>query len=271
MSDPPAPTPSPPPSGGRRRSAHWPSLVWTLVRTDFKNRYNRTLGGFFWALAKPTAMFVVLWTIFSFVFASQPSYKLDLIVGLFLYEFFAEATRSGLISLHLKGFLFAKARLPAWIVVVTSSANALLTLAVFSLAMIVFIGASVGRWPDPAIAACYGLYMVLFVAVAIGISIATSVLFLRYRDLNQVWDVVLQAGFFVAPVVYPLGILPESAHPLLFLWPPTAFIELSRDLLVDGGLPTAKALGILVACSLGIFAVGAAIYRQLAPRAAELV
>src|SRR5437588_12958988 len=94
--------------------------VWTLVRTDFKARYHGSLGGFVWALLKPLSMFVVLMAVFSFLFAANPNYKLDLIVGLFLWDFFAEATKTGLASLHAKGFLLTKARFPAWILVVTS-------------------------------------------------------------------------------------------------------------------------------------------------------
>src|SRR5262245_4239832 len=68
-------------------------LVWTLVRTDFKARYHGSIGGFVWALLKPLAMFVVLMSVFSLLFASNPNYKLDLIIGLFLWDFFAEGTK----------------------------------------------------------------------------------------------------------------------------------------------------------------------------------
>src|SRR5262245_35244478 len=71
-------------------------LVWTLVRTDFKARYHGSMAGFAWALLKPLTMFGVLMGVFSFLFASNPNYKLDLIVGLFLWDFFAEATKTGL-------------------------------------------------------------------------------------------------------------------------------------------------------------------------------
>ena len=67
--------------------------------------------------------------VFSLVFASDPTYKLDLIIGLFLWDFFAEGTKSGLVSLHAKGFLLTKARCPSWVLVVASIANALITLA----------------------------------------------------------------------------------------------------------------------------------------------
>src|SRR5437667_5692870 len=95
-------------------------LVWTLVRTDFKTRYQPTVGGFLWALLKPFAMFVVLLAVFSLIFASDPKYKLHLIIGLFLWDFFAETTKVGLASLHAKGFLLSKAKFPSWILVVTS-------------------------------------------------------------------------------------------------------------------------------------------------------
>src|SRR3954465_6783423 len=87
---------------GRGRFA---GLVWTFTRTDFKTRYHGTLGGFVWALLKPLAMFLVLYAVFSFVFVSEPSYRMNLILGLFLFDFFSEATKTGLTSLYQKGFL----------------------------------------------------------------------------------------------------------------------------------------------------------------------
>src|SRR5580765_4168379 len=115
------------------------SLVWTLIRTDFKARYHGTLGGFFWALLKPMSMFVVLMAVFSYLFASNPVYKLNLIVGLFLWDFFAEGTKTGLLSLSAKGYLLAKARIQPWILVVASISNALITLFVFSVVTVIFL------------------------------------------------------------------------------------------------------------------------------------
>src|SRR6187431_891223 len=75
-------------------------LIWTLVRTDFKTRYHGTIQGFLWALAKPLMMFLVLMGVFSFIFASEPAYRLNLIIGLFLWEFFNQGTTVGLMSLR---------------------------------------------------------------------------------------------------------------------------------------------------------------------------
>ena len=86
-----------------RPRASQAGLVWTLVRTDFKARYHGTLSGFVWALLKPPAMFVVLEAVFSFIFSTDAHYRSNLLIGLFLWDFFAEGTKTGMISLHARG------------------------------------------------------------------------------------------------------------------------------------------------------------------------
>ena len=125
-------------------------MIWTLVRTDFKVRYHGTAGGFVWALLKPLTMFVMLMAVFSFVFASDPNYKLNLIIGLFLWDFFAEGTKAGLIvaararvsadegALSRRGFSSSR-----------RSSNALITLRCSSAIMFAFLawaGHPPSRW-----------------------------------------------------------------------------------------------------------------------------
>jgi len=194
-----------------RSNAAIGGLIWTLIRTDFKARYHGTLSGFVWALLKPTAMFVVLVGVFSFVFRSEPNYKLNLILGLFLWDFFADATKTGMTSLAAKGFLVTKARFPRWIVVVTSIANAFLTLLVFVAIVTTYLTIT-DHAPSIVVLAAFACYVIALTTIAIGISLASSVLFLRFRDLNQIWDMAIQAGFFIAPIVYPVGVIPERFH-----------------------------------------------------------
>lgn len=254
----------------RGRGLQYAGLIWTLVRTDFKTRYHGTLGGFVWALLKPMSMFIVLISVFSFLFATNPVYKLDLIVGLFLWDFFAEGTKSGLVSLHAKGYLLTKARVPPWILVVTSIANALITLVVFALVIGVFLVVT-NHAPTLEGVVAFAGYCLALVVIVVGFALGSSVLFLRYRDLNQVWEVALQAGFFIAPIIYPLGILPERFHFYLYIWPPTPIIEFSRAALVAGVLPTVRGDAYLLLDALCCLVAGAVIFSRLSPRAAEYV
>jgi len=246
----------------------WLGLVWTLVRTDFKARYHGTLSGFVWALLKPLSMFVVLVTVFALVFAAEENYRLNLIVGLFIWDFFAEGTRTGLTSLHARAYLLTRARCPSWVLVVSSMSNPLLTLGVFSVAMTVFLSLA-GRPPSAANLGLFVFYLLHLVAIVAGLALATSVLFLRYRDLNQVWDVAMQAGFFVAPIIYPIGVLPERVHFFLYLWFPTPIIEFARAVIVARTVPTPTAHVYLFLEAVIVLAGGIAVYRALAPRAAE--
>jgi lipopolysaccharide transport system permease protein len=113
--------------------------------------------------------------------------------------------------------------------------------------------------------------MIALGAIAVGISLGSSVLFLRYRDLNQVWDMATQAGFFLAPIVYPIGVIPERFHVLLYLWPPTPVIEFSRAALLDGTIPTPRAHLCLLVMVMGILLLGVVVFRRLATKAPEYV
>jgi len=252
------------------QQANITGLVWTLVRTDFATRYHGTIGGFLWALLKPLTMFLVLLFVFSYVFVNTPQYKMGLILGLFLYEFFQESTRTGLQSLRAKAYLLTKARFPTWVIVVTSTSNAVITLTLFSVVLLVAL-IVVGRPPSLAAILLYGWYQLHFFAVVTGFSLAASVLFMRYRDLNQVWEVATQAGFFVAPIVYPISILPERIHFYLYLWPPTAVILFSRNVLIDHTVPSLRAHVFLSLEAVTALAIGAVIFHQRAPRVPEFL
>ena len=141
-------------------------LAWTLIRTDFKTRFHGTFSGFVWALLKPAALFVVLMSVFSFLF-KDPAYKLQLVVGLFLWDFFAEGTKSGLAALHTKSFLFRKLRVPLWILVVAAIANPLITLAVFTVVIVAFLTV-MGQAPSLAAIGLFGFYCLALALIVVG-------------------------------------------------------------------------------------------------------
>jgi homopolymeric O-antigen transport system permease protein len=243
-------------------------LAWTLIQMDFKTRYHGTIGGFLWALLKPLTMFLVLMSVFSFVFGVEPMYRYRLIIGLFLFDFFANATTLGLMSIDSHGYLLAKAKIPTWIVVVTSVANPLLTLVILFGIVIAFELAG-GIVLGSLAMMLFLMYLGSYLVIVLGFSLATSVLFVRFRDLNQIWEVVLQAGFFLAPIFYPLNIIPERYHFYLYLWPPTLIIQFVRQVLVDGVVPTPTAHAYLLLETVVILFTGVAIFRRYAPRIAE--
>jgi ABC-type polysaccharide/polyol phosphate export permease len=81
--------------------------------------------------------------------------------------------------------------------------------------------------------------------------------------------VITNAGFFLAPVIYPLDIVPERLHRFLYLWPPTSVMEFARAALIGTALPTARGHLLFVVMALGCLLAGVGIYRRLVPAVAE--
>ena len=137
---------------------------------------------------------------------------------------------------------------------VASISNPLITILVFAVAVTTFLSIAAGA-VSPSLLALFLLYIAALTVIVIGLSLAASVLFLRYRDLNQVWEVVPQAGFFLRPIISPLGILPERFHFYMYIWPPTAVIEFSRAVLIARPTPSLIGhldLAIVTATMLGV-------------------
>jgi len=243
-------------------------VLWTLIRTDFKIRYHGSVGGFVWALARPLTMFLVLTGVFSFIFQSEPNYLLGLVLGLFMYEFFSEGTTRGLQSLLVKAYLLTKTRFPFWVVVATSSVNAVIALAVFTVAILFYL-AVVGIFPSPLRLGLFLGYVLQMWLIVFGFSLALSPLYLRYRDLDHLWGSIAQVGFFVAPVIFPLSMLPAHVQPFLFLWPPTPVIVYSREVLIGGTVPSLGAHLYLLAMTAVVLGLGALSFRRFTRDAAE--
>jgi lipopolysaccharide transport system permease protein len=152
--------------------------------------------------------------------------------------------------------------------VLASIANPQITLAVFSIVIVAFLTFA-GAAPTVLGVALFIAYCVGLAVLVAGFSLAASVLFLKYRDLNQVWDVIAQAGFFIAPIIYPLGIVPERFHFYFYLWPPTPIIEFSRAALIRHQPPSPTAHVYLLFELIVVVTVGVFVMRRYGPRAAE--
>jgi len=92
-----------------------------------------------------------------------------------------------------------------------------------------------------------------------------------YRDLNQIWEVLLQAGFFLCPIVYPLSTIPEQYLPYYMLNPITDFIAIYRDIFLYGKLPSPVTIAIVVVSGIILYLIGRFLFGKLERRFAEEV
>jgi len=210
------------------------ALLSELVRTDFKLRYQGSALGYAWSLLKPLLMFGILYIVFVKFLrlgGSIPNYPIYLLFGIVLWSFFTEMTSQSLSSIVGRGDLIRKIRIPRWIIIVSTSISALISLGLNLIVVGVFmlfshsnVHASV-LWLPLILGEIYIL--------ALGVSLILSASYVKYRDISYIWDVFVQAGFYLTPILYPLSVITNINYQKLLLINPMAqSIQDARYLLV---------------------------------------
>jgi ABC-2 type transport system permease protein len=121
------------------------------------------------------------------------------------------------------------------------------------------------------------VYIAELYMIVLGISFLLSVAYLRFRDIVEIWAILITAGFYATPIIYPIEQVPPAYRNLLYLNPITFIVEYSKRVMVEGRILdapySAKTFmignAIILTESLLLLIVGFMIFRKLAPRAAE--
>jgi ABC-2 type transport system permease protein len=265
-------------SPGAETRRMW-ALTWTLAVTDWRLRFYGSFLGYLWSLARPFALFGVIYTVFS-QFAklgdSVPHYAVYILFSLVLFQFFAEITGGSVQSLVARENMLRKVRFPRLVIPLSIALTALFNLAMTLIAVIIFAVIS-GVYPN------WGwLELPLLVAVllvfAVGLGMLLSVLYVRYRDIQPIWDVIGQALFYASPVLYVATMVPESFQRAYLANPIAAVLTQMRHAMIDPASSTAwEAIGgaprlaVPVGIAFGAFALGWWSFNRAAPRIAEFL
>ena len=206
------------------------SLMREMVSADFKVRYQGSILGYAWSLLKPLFMFAILYIVFvKFlkIGSDIPHYPIYLLLGIVIWNFFGELTTQGLNSIVSHGDLIRKVKIPRWLIVASTSMSALIN---FGLNLIVIIVFMLINQVDLS----WRLLLLPFnfaevYLLGFGISLLLSAAYVKYRDLSSIWDIVLQAGFYVTPIFYPLSMITnDTVQKLLLLNPMAQAIQDAR-------------------------------------------
>jgi ABC-2 type transport system permease protein len=255
-------------------------LAWTMALSDFKLRFFGSALGYLWQLVRPLMLFGVLYTVFTQIVrlgGNVEFYPVALLLGIVLFTFFSEATGGALSSLVDREALIRKVDFPRLAVPLSAVLTALLNVLLNLVAVVVFLVLAGGRirvsWLEvPFLIAALGLFTT-------GLGVLLSALFVRYRDLKPIWEVVLQILFYGSPIFYPIEVVAdrsELAAKLMMLNPFAAIIQQSRHALIAPSHPSAAeaaggGLWILgtFAIGIGVIALGYRVFSKRAPNIAE--
>jgi ABC-2 type transport system permease protein len=258
------------------------TLAWALAVTDFRLKFFGSALGYLWQLMRPLMLFGVLYAVFSLfldVGEDVRFYPVALLLGIVLYSFFNESTSQSVRSLVIRENLVRKIDFPRLAVPLASVLTACFNLALNLVPVFVFLLAAGGRprvgWL--ALPPLIGL-LALF---ALGLGMLLSALFVRFRDVEPIWDVVLQVTFYATPIFYPIELLlydkgwPTVAH-LLMVNPFAAILQEARHVVIDPSHASlSEAIGgtVWVLVPLAVLALtvyaGYRVFDREAPRVAE--
>jgi len=263
--------------GGPRRFF---DLLWLMSVTEFKRVYFGTVLGYLWSLIRPLMLFGVLLFVFTQVFKVGSelveNYAVFLLLGIVQFTFFQEATTNAVTSVVAQEGVVRKTQFPRLVIpvstVLTSAFNFCLNLVIVVVFIFAFGVEPTWTW------LLFPVAMALLFVFTTAVSMALSVLYVRFRDVAIIWTVVAQVLFYGTPILYPVNFKPGGDFEHLLMINPLAVIfeQVRIWILAEPEAPTIVEaaggwLGLVPAAVIfvGVIAFGAWIFNRDAPRIAE--
>lgn len=253
------------------------ALTVMLAVTDFKLRFFGSVLGYLWSLMRPLMLFGVLYVVFTQVIrlgAGVEYYAVYLLMSIVLFTYFSETTARGLSCLLERENLLRKMRFPRLAIPLSVSLAAMFNLCLNLVVVFIF---ALAAGVEPRLSWLQLPVLVLILgALGTGLAMILSVLYVRFRDVQPIWDVVLQISFYASPILYVVGKLPDSVQQEALASPLAAIMTQARHAVLDPSAPSAAvAIGagwrlvIPLAVVFLTLAFGVWLFHRETPRIAE--
>jgi ABC-2 type transport system permease protein len=259
--------------GGRQR---FMELLYLISVTEFKKAYFGTVLGYFWSLIRPLMLFAVLLFVFTQVFrvgSDVPNYPVVLLLGVVLFTFFQEATSLSVTSVVSQESVVRKTQFPRLVIPLAVVLTGVFNLGLNLVAVFIFIlayGVSpMWTW------LLLPVLVLLLTTLTTAVSMLLSSLYVRFRDVQIIWTVLVTMLFYATPILYTLELVPPRFRDFYVLNPLTPLFLQARHWIIDPSAPTAASaagwlpLALSMAIFAGICGVAVVVFNRAAPRIAE--
>jgi ABC-type polysaccharide/polyol phosphate export permease len=244
------------------------NIIRELAVADFRVKYHDSALGYVWSMLNPMFMFAVYYFVFTRIFPSSiGDYPLFLLIGVVSYAFFQDCTFSAMSALANRAGMMKKLYFPRSILVFASSATCIISYFINSTVLLILVFSLKGFTLLALLTPIAVLCLLLF---SMGVAFLLATLFAYFRDMSQIWGVLVLALFWLTPIVFNPDALPAPISTYVYFNPLTRIIGLVRHyLLYDYFDP--RFLGMTILYSVLSFVVGFWVFRKHEAKLSELL
>ena len=229
-----------------KKRYHYAMVVFKeLVKTDFQLRYQGSFLGMVGSVLKPRMLFAVMYVVFvKFLKFSDgtPTFPISLLCGTCLWSFFSESTSMGMRAIVDRGDLLRKIHFPNYIIVASTTMGSMISLGINLVVVILFGFFAHAHYTWRIL--LVPLSIIQLYCLGLGVALLLGSLYVYFRDVAHIWEVVLQAMFYATPIIYPISMVAQNkefswAADILMLNPTTQTImDIRHNLLSPEYVPT---------------------------------
>ena len=228
-------------------------MLFSIVRKELRSRYKGSFLGFLWTFVNPILQLIIYSIVFPYLLRNnQENYPMFLFVALLPWLFFTSSLQGATISVVSNANLVKKIYFPRIIlplsVVCTNLMNYIYGL------IIVFPALLITGVPLTLHVFWLPLILLIEFILALGFAFIFSALYVRFRDLEHVINIVTMIWFYITPIVFAISIFPQKVADVIGYNPMVPIINGFRDILLYGTSPNwnellySLAIGIIVLC-----------------------
>ena len=236
-------------------------LFEELVKRDFNKKYKRTVLGVVWSVLGPLLTLFVMKLVFTQFFGrTTPHFTIYLFCGHLIFTYFSEATKGGMSTIMGNAGIFTKVNVPKYLFLlsknVQSFINFLLILAVFFV-FVAFDGLAF-TWKFLLL-----LYPIVgLVLFNIGVGMILSALFVFFRDIKYLYDVLVRLVMYMSAIFYDVSRYPEEIQRLFLLNPVYVFIRYFRLVVIEAAIPSLAIHLLILFYTALVLGIGCWMYKK---------
>jgi ABC-type polysaccharide/polyol phosphate export permease len=253
-------------------------LIKYLAQRQVASSYQGSYLGLVWALLSPLLMVAMLTLIFSNVLGirvrevtvdSSLNFGLYLYCGLIPFLAYSQALNQGVNIIRRNSDLVQGVVFPLEILPLTTVLTSLIQ-NVFGVVAVSLVFAGLEQRFNWTIV-LLPLVMVVQLVFTLGLAYLMAVAGTYVPDVRETLKAVVRATFFITPIIWPTGRVPEQYSFLVDYNPLAALVEAYRDLILGGQLPDAWGMAYFSIVALVLFVVGFVVFNRAKHNFADLL